>query len=133
MRFSKFSKIRENYTVGPIFRRGTWEHQRMTCGAPEGATPQAGAAKEVGAPPCGVGPSLPHFAISFSQHLLSPEKTRTRFLSLAFLLKSSRFFDLFAQPRFLSEIWHICSSVCDSSTIQVEFHLVEYILNILLL
>ena len=47
--------------------------------------------------------------------LLSPEKIDTSFLSLAFLLKSSGFFDLFAQPRFLSEIWHVCSPVCDSS------------------
>jgi hypothetical protein len=29
--------------------------------------------------------------------------------------KSSGFLDLFAQPRFLFEIWHICSPVCDSS------------------
>ena len=114
MHFSKFSKIHKNYTVGPIFRRGTWEHLGMTSGAPQGGTPPAGAAKEGGAPPCGVGPSLPHFAISFSQNLLSPEKTRTKFLSLVFLLKNSRFFDLLAQPRFLFEIWHIYSLVCDS-------------------
>ena len=72
--FQSFQKIRKNYTVGPIFRRGTWEYQRMTCGAPEGATPLAGAAKGVAAPPCGVGSPLPHSAISSSQHLLSPEK-----------------------------------------------------------
>ena len=71
---------------------------------------------EGGAPPWRVGPPLPHFSISFSQTLLSPEKINTSFLSLAFLLKNSRFFDLFAQPRFMSEIWHICSPVCDSST-----------------
>ena len=53
---------------------------------------------------------------SLSPRLFSlPKKTRTKFLSLAFLLQSSRFLDLFAQPRFLSEIWHICSPVCDSS------------------
>ena len=115
MHFSKFSKIHKNYTVGPIFRRGTWEHLGMTSGAPQGGTPQAGAASKGGAPPCGVGPPLPHFSISSSQTLLSPEKIDTSFLSLAFLLKSSGFLDLFAQPRFLSEIWHICSPVCDSS------------------
>jgi hypothetical protein len=113
--FSKFSKIHKNYTVGPIFRRGTWEHLGMTSGAPQGGTPQAGAASKGGAPPWCVGPPLPHFIIPSSHFLLSPEKTRTRFFSLVFLLKSSRFLDLFAQPRFLSEIWHICSSVCDSS------------------
>ena len=115
MHFSKFSKIHKNYTVGPIFRKCTREHLGMTSGAPQGGTPQAGAASKGGAPPCCVGPSLPHYFISFSHSLLSPEKTSTSFLSLVFLLKSSRFLDLFAQPRFLSEIWHICSSVCDSS------------------
>ena len=61
------------------------------------------------------GPPLPHFSISSSHSLLSPEKTRTRFLSLVFLLKSSRFFDLHAQHIFAAEIWGICSPVCDSS------------------
>ncbi|KAK1614010.1 hypothetical protein QYE76_019527 [Lolium multiflorum] len=78
----------------------------MTCGAPGCHTT---AARPRRSAPCGVGPSLPHYFISSSQHLLSPEKTRTKFLSLAFLLKNSRFLDLLAQPRFLSEIWHIYS------------------------
>ena len=112
--FSKFSKIYKNYTGSLIFRRGTWEHLGMTSGAPQGGTPQAGAASKGGAPPWCVGPPLPHFSISSSHTLLSPEKIDTSFLSLVFLLKNSRFLDLFAQPRFLSEIWHICSLVCDS-------------------
>ena len=115
MHFSKFSKIHKNYTVGPIFRRRTLEHLGMTSGAPQGGTPQASVAWKGGAPPWRVGPPLPHFSISSSHTLLSLKKINTSFLSLAFLLKSSRFLDLFAQPRFLSEIWHICSPVCDSS------------------
>ena len=99
---------------GFLTATSTWEHLGMTSGAPQGGTPQAGAASKGGAPPWCVGPSLPHFIIPFTHSLLSPEKTRTHFLSLAFLLKNSRFLDLFAQPRFLSEIWHICSLVCDS-------------------
>ena len=65
-------------------------------------------------------------------HSLS-RKTRTSFLSLAFLLKSSRFFDLFAQPRFLSEFGTFALRYVTPLIIQVEFCLVEYILNILLL
>ncbi|KAK1643525.1 hypothetical protein QYE76_061330 [Lolium multiflorum] len=71
----------------------------MTCGA-QRALYSRGAAKEVAAPPCGVGPPLPHFAISSSQTLLSPEKIDTKFLSLAFLPKSSDFSISLLSPDF---------------------------------
>ena len=110
--FQKFTKIIPLVLFFEEAPGSTWGwpvgHPRVAPHRP--ARPARG-----GAPPCCVGPSLPHLFISSSHSLLYSEKTRTSFLSLAFLLKSSRFLDLFAQPRFMSEIWHICSPVCDSS------------------
>ena len=115
MHFTKFSKISKNYITGPIFQNATWECLGLTSGAPQGCTPCAGAASKGGAPPCGEGPSWPHSVIPSTHSTLSPEKTRTSLFSLAFSPESSGFLDLLAQLRFLSEIWHICSPVCDSS------------------
>ena len=105
----------------------------MTSGAPQGGTPQAGAASKGGAPPWCVGPPLPHFSISSSLTLLSPKKIDTSFLSLAFLLKSSRFLDLLLSPDFFLKFGTFALRYVTPPIIQVEFCLVEYILNILLL
>ena len=113
--FLKFSKIHKNYTVGLIFRRGIWEHLGMTSGAPQGCTPPAGAAKGRGArhpvvwaPPCPTTSSLPPISLSLPKKLVLTF-SHSRFCSRAQDL------DLFAQARFMSEIWHISSPVCDSS------------------
>jgi hypothetical protein len=61
-------------------------------------------------PLCPTLPSLPPRLFSLPKKS-TPSSSHSRFCS-----RAPDFFDLFAQPRFLSEIWHICSSVCDSST-----------------
>ena len=133
MHFSKFSKIHKNYTVGPIFRRGTWEHQRMTSGAPQGATPPAGAAKEGGrhhvvwAPPCPTLSSLSPSTFSL------PKKSTPAFSHLHFCSRAQEFSISLLSLDFCLKFGTFALRYVTPPPIQVEFCLVEYILNILLL
>ena len=134
MHFSKFSKIHKNYTVGPIFRRGTWEHLGMTSGAPQGGTPQAGAASKGGAPPwCVWVPLYPTLA-SLSPTLFSlPKKLAPGSSHSRFCSRTPDFSISLLSPDFCLKFGTFALRYVTPPIIQVEFCLVEYILNILLL
>jgi len=131
--FSKFSKNYKNYTGSPIFRRGTWEHLGLTSGAPQGGTPQAGAASK-GARHPGVWVPLCPTLASLPPKLFSlPKKLTPAFSHSHFCSRAQDFSIPLLSPDFCLKFGTFALRYVTPPIIQVEFCLVEYILNILLL
>ena len=110
--FQKFTKI---IPLVPFFENAPGSTWGWPVGHPRVA-PHRPARPARGARHPGVWAPLYPTLASLPPTLFSlPKKLAPASSHSCFLLKNSRFLDLFAQPRFLSEIWHICSPVCDSS------------------
>ena len=76
----------------------------------------AGRGRGVGRAPMGCGSHMAPQGVSLPPlSFFFPAKLDQKLFSRVLAVLEHRIFDLFAQPIFMSEIWHICSPVCDSS------------------
>ena len=105
----------------------------MTSGAPQGGTPQAGTASKGGRHPVVWGPPFPTSSSLPPISLSLPKKLALAFSHSRFCSRAQDFLISLLSPDFCLKFGTFAPWYVTPLIVQLEFCLVEYILNILLL